>query len=100
MNPIDEAILEGLLENRIYAIESNRFLIDGLHHRPCWTERKFGEMWKIYELSHRHFGMHAVRYVRSGWAMVTDSHKELECFDVSTCCERYLQYELQKNMTE
>ena len=46
MNPIDEAILEGLLESRIYAIESNRFLIDGLHRRPFWTEQKFGETWR------------------------------------------------------
>lgn len=100
MNPIDEAILEGLLESRIYAIQSNRFLIDGLHRRPFWTEQKFGETWKIAQLYHRYFGLYRLRHVRSAWALTLDPHAELDAFCVSARCEQYLQYELQKNMTE
>ena len=100
MNPIDDAILEGLLESRIYAIESNRFLIDGLHHGPCWTEQKFGDLWNVVQISHRYFGSRLLRSVRSAWALDMEPHSELKLFCVSACCEQYLQYEIQKNMTE
>lgn len=100
MNPIDEAILEGLLENRIYSIESSRFIVDRVHSRPCWTELKFAEMWAVVQNLHWYFGQRGLQYVRSGWAGSLEPHMELNCFKVSDCCEQYLQYELQKNMTE
>ena len=100
MNAIDEAILEGLLENRIYSIESSRFLVESFHPRPRLTELKFAEIWTAIQLSHRYFGSGYLWHVRSAWAADMEPHSELNHFDVSTCCERYLQYELQKNMTE
>ena len=100
MNQIDDAILEGLLENRIYAIESKRFLTECFHPRPCWTELKFGEMWFHVQFSKGHFGTHVNRQIRSSWAAYMDPNRELHLFDVSTRCEIYLQYEMQKNMTE
>lgn len=100
MNPIDEAILEGLLENRIYAIESKRFFTESFHPLPCWTELKFAEMWTRVQHSHQNFGTHPNRHLRSAWAADMEPHRELNHFEVSTRCEQYLQYELQKNMTE
>lgn len=100
MNPIDEAILEGLLESRIYSIQSTRFYVDRIHPRPLWTERKFGEVWAAVQYAAFRFGLHGLRHIRSSRAFFLDPHSELEHFDVSTRCELYLQYELQKNMTE
>ena len=100
MNPIDEAILEGLLENRIYSIESTRFLVDRVHPRSCWTDLKFAEMWTVVQHLRRYFGLSGLQYVRSGWAGSLEPHMELNHFEVSTRCEQFLQYELQKNMTE
>ena len=95
MDPIDEAIMEGLLESRIYATESKRFLADGFHP-PCWTKRKFSETWRVLQLSHRSFELYAVRHVHNGWVMVTNPNNKLNCFFVSAYCEQYLKYELQK----
>ena len=100
MNPIDEAILEGLLENRIYSIESSRFLVDRVHPRSCWTDLKFAEMWTVVQHLRRCFGLSGFWNVRSRWAASMEPHTELNHFAVSACCEQYLQYELQKNMTE
>ena len=100
MNPIDDAILEGLLENRIYAIESNRILLETLGPGICWSNLEFREKWSAIQFCRRRFGLYAIRHVRSGWAVVTDPHRELDRFAVSSYCEQYLQYELQKNMTE
>ena len=100
MNPVDEAILEGLLENRIYSVESSRFLVDRVHPRPRWTELKFAEMWAVVQHLRRYFGVPRLSDVRSTWALNLDPHTDLNRFDVSNRCEQYLQYEIQKNMTE
>lgn len=100
MHPVDDAILEGLLENRLYSLQSTRFYLDRVHPRPLWTERKFGEAWTVRQRVSGCFGMDRLRFPRSTWAAYLEAHTELERFCVSTFCEQALQNELQKNMTE
>ena len=46
------------LENRIYSIESSRFLVDCVHPRPLCAERKFGEVWTTVQRASFCFGLY------------------------------------------
>ena len=74
MNPVDEAILEGLLENRIYSVESSRFLVDRVHPRPRWTELKFAEMWAVVQHLRCYFGVPRLSDVRREPPQVHNSY--------------------------
>lgn len=100
MNRIDEAILEGLLESRIYSVSSGRFYTFLYHPRPCNSEVKFGEMWTVVQFKHSRFGLTFYLDKRSSWGTYFEKNRALEKFEVTNFIEYYLQNEMQKNMTE
>lgn len=100
MHPIDEAILEGLMESRIYSVSSNQFYLNLYHPKPRWTEIKFGDMWTVIQRSCLHLGYPFCTGIRSSWALSFEKNKALEEFFVTTVIDCYLQHEVQKNMTE
>lgn len=100
MNTIDDAIHEGLLERRIYCVESGKFYINLVHPIPKHIDCKFAEQWFVIQATTMYYGKNHLFADRDVWGMIFEPHRELEKFYVTDFCENILQNEIQKKMTE
>ena len=98
MNPIDDAVREGLLESWIYAADTMERLTDTrdslFRHDP-----KYEQIWRIHQADMHSFGKGYILSIRDP-VYLLETHKELYTWNTCFFFRSVLAHEIQKNMTE